>query len=296
MVLTLPAIIVLKRAFPESEIFAVASKSNKDLLGLLPFDVNVVEGAKFPGIIRKLRKEKIDIGIDFVMDWKNGNPLLLNFSHIEKKIGFCYPLRRFFIDFCVKPEKKIPILRQNFFLLKELGVNMEMGFPIDGLRVPEAEEKADVVIHPGGFYPSQRWPVEHFMELAKKIKAKTGLRVALIGGQSDLDILERLRRHFPKFLYLVNEPPLKVAAIMKKARLFIGNNSGPLHLACALGVPTISFLGPTNPWLFYPQGEKNFVFVKDLPCIGCGKAKCRRHLCMDLISPEEVWRKVREFL
>ena len=74
------------------------------------------------------------------------------------------------------------------------------------------------------------------------------------------------------------------------------NNSGPLHLAAALGVPTVSMMGPTDPVLWWPNGDDQIVIRKDAGCGPCSLGRCGPHKCMDLITVEEVFEKVRDLL
>jgi len=295
MVLTLPAIIVLKKRFKDSLITVLASKTNFEVLKLLPFEVKILIDNGFFKNVKELRNRNFDIGIDFVMNWRGLNPLLLYSGNVRKKIGFYYPFREIFYDITVRQDNRLSLLRQNFLLLKKLGIDEEIGFPIENLNIKKSDKNIDIVFHPGGYYPSQRWPLEYFIELMKRIK-EHGFRFAIIGVRMEKNILEKIRDEFPDEEYLIDASLMEIASVMKKAKLFIGNNSGPLHLASLIGISTISFLGPTNPFLFWPQGKKDFVFKKELSCIGCGKGYCKKHTCIKKIRVEEVFDKIFDIL
>ena len=70
--------------------------------------------------------------------------------------------------------------------------------------------------------------------------------------------------------------------------LFIGNNSGPLHVAGALGVPTVSVMGPSDPLRFSPRGFADRVLRRELPCSPCRRARCWHHTCLRSIEADEV--------
>jgi ADP-heptose:LPS heptosyltransferase len=93
-------------------------------------------------------------------------------------------------------------------------------------------------------------------------------------------------------LEFIGLPLDKVAALIALLKLFIANNSGPLHIACALNVPTVSTMGPTNPFLWWPQGKNHIVVKKEMDCSPCNKPKCTKHACMRSISPEEMMEAV----
>ena len=80
----------------------------------------------------------------------------------------------------------------------------------------------------------------------------------------------------------------KAAAIIYQSSIFIGNNSGLLHIAAALGRPTVSTMGPTVPWLWRPQGDNQKVIRHSLECSPCNRGVCLEHKCMELITVEEM--------
>ena len=97
---------------------------------------------------------------------------------------------------------------------------------------------------------------------------------------------------------LMDQPLSQTIALLKRASLFIGNNSGILHIAAALNTPTISTMGPTYPIEWSPYGDKghNIVLNKKLPCSPCSKGICDHHSCMNDISVDEVMDKVKLFI
>jgi len=79
-----------------------------------------------------------------------------------------------------------------------------------------------------------------------------------------------------------------VMAALNRCNLLLCNNSGPLHVASALGVPTVSTMGPTIPHLWWPIGGIHTVLRKDLPCSPCQRGRCKWHDCMKLITVDEI--------
>ena len=88
----------------------------------------------------------------------------------------------------------------------------------------------------------------------------------------------------------LNFPVRNLLALIQHCRLLVCNNSGPLHLATALGTPTVSLMGPTLPDRWWPRGEGHLVIRKDLPCMPCNEGFCRIKTldCMNQITVEEV--------
>src|SRR2546428_14100668 len=80
-------------------------------------------------------------------------------------------------------------------------------------------------------------------------------------------------------------------ALLASCDLFLGNNSGPLHVAAALGVPTVSVMGPSDPLRFAPRGPADRVVRRELPCHPCQRARCWHHTSLPALDPEEVSRQ-----
>lgn len=163
-----------------------------------------------------------------------------------------------------------------------------------------------VAVHCGGHYfIRKRWPLANFIELAGWLQTRTDRQVILVGGREDLENSLMIREAVPGALNTVGRFTLEeTAVLLKKCRLFIGNDSGPLHLAAAVNTPTIGLFGPTAPSQFYPYHPPWHTFLcKFLPCSPCYKfggglwqqiPKCSRAYCMEAITPQEVAEVARE--
>ena len=154
------------------------------------------------------------------------------------------------------------------------------------------EDKPLIGIHPGAYYESQRWPAERFVELTGQLCKMETLELFLFGGPKDEilvnEICLKINNEVP--MYIANDLR-KFAALLSHCSMLICNNSGPLHMAVALGISTISFMGPTIKERWIPTGNSHTVLRLDnLPCIGCnlGSCKIKTHDCMRLITAEIV--------
>ena len=124
------------------------------------------------------------------------------------------------------------------------------------------------------------------------------MRVLLFGGPGDEGIVDRILSLTRTRIARCLTTDIRLfAARLSHCRLLVCNNSGPLHVASALGIPTVSFMGPTVRQRWVPRGERHVVLrVDDLPCIGCNAGICRvgTHDCMRNIRPERVMEVIRE--
>lgn len=124
------------------------------------------------------------------------------------------------------------------------------------------ESRPFVAIHPGSGSPAKNWPAERFAKVAADLEARHGLTSLIVGGPADAQVLERLGTAFGRSPCLLTDRPLPVvAAVLRRARAFLGNDSGLAHLAGLLGLPTLALFGPTDPIHWSPLGPR----VRTLP-------------------------------
>ncbi len=152
---------------------------------------------------------------------------------------------------------------------------------------------------------SRRWGTDKYRELTKQLIADYGFKVILIGSADDQkegqDLAEATSTK--NVVNLAGKTSLReVAAILSRAKLFIGNDSGPAHLAAAVGAPIIVLSGADNPSSTSPQTvRKSLIYLAELECISCVKNKCplkgENHMqCMTGISVEMVMERVAELM
>jgi heptosyltransferase-2 len=134
-------------------------------------------------------------------------------------------------------------------VLSDLGINP--GKPI-------------AAIHPGGYYESQRWPAERYGLVARKLTEEFSANVIIFCGPDEKHLLSEILRISGDNVHGFTELSVRqLMAMLSKCDLFLGNNSGPLHLSAALGLPTVSLLGPTVVPLWLPWGKGHIVLRKE---------------------------------
>ena len=149
-----------------------------------------------------------------------------------------------------------------------------------------------VVLVPGARWETKEWPAEHYASLAKKIAAD-GIYVVLAGGPDEKrkgEIIEELANS-KKVINLIGNTSLReLAALIKGGKVYISADTGPLHVAAALGKPLIAMYGPTKADRTGPYGSDNAtVLVSPAQCVGCLKKHCDDWHCMKDITPEAVY-------
>jgi lipopolysaccharide heptosyltransferase II len=156
-----------------------------------------------------------------------------------------------------------------------------------------------LVVHPGASAPSRRYPPEGFAEAAGRLAREDGWQVVFSGGQSEIGLVEQIRAAMgaPSYSLAGCLDLDELAALISLAPLLIANNTGPVHVACAVGTPVVDLYALTNPQ-HTPWGVPNRVLFHDVPCKYCYKSVCPEghHNCLRLVEPAAIVRATRELL
>ena len=157
-----------------------------------------------------------------------------------------------------------------------------------------------VGLHPGGTWPAKLWPWNSFAELAIRLATELGVQVFLTGGPNDQEILDRVAKRAGKHAFRGKVFHLRhLAAILSLFSIFVSNDCGPMHLAPAVGTPTIGIFGPGEPDIWFPYSkDKGHQFLyKQVSCSPCHHDFCPiDHICMTSIQVEEVFEKIKQSL
>ncbi len=157
-----------------------------------------------------------------------------------------------------------------------------------------------VLIHPGARKALRRWKPHYFAALADWLIAEFNVKVVFIGDKSETAIIESIMvLGSNKFISAAGIGDLTfLAALMSNAKLFVGNESGPLSIASVSEIPTVGLFGPGEPNVFYPIGKKTAYVHHVLACNPCNQVKCvsPHQTCMDLITLLEVQDKIKSVI
>ena len=149
-----------------------------------------------------------------------------------------------------------------------------------------------VAIHPGASAPARRWPAERFGALAHRLWAEHGVEVLILGGAAEATLGEAIEQRMrAPAMNLMGRTSLGVlGAAIARADLFICNDSGPAHIAYAVGTPSITLFGPGNVSRWAPLNSgRHLVLHKAVECSPCAHQECPiDHRCMERIGVDEV--------
>jgi heptosyltransferase I len=313
----LPAFADLRASFPNSKIDWLVSEKHKSLLSAVRgIDAIRVLGTRAHGdfplrsLIRDLRNQHYDFAIDFQGLLKTAALSFL--SGARTRLGFSrglareFPAHWFYNRTQPKPQRQFHVLQLNRMLAGLTGAvsvsaPLEFCVPENDSRLVESmlrkEQLTDyVVINPGGGWSTKRWSLKKYGDLTRKIAVELGLPVVLTTGPGEETYYQAIAdhcgdgggvkpRHFPvSFLQLI--------PLYRKAHLVVGGDTGPFHLACALGAPVVGIFGPTSPVRNGPWRSEDEVVAHALPCSFCyGRSCATQNECMD-ISVDEVFAAI----
>jgi lipopolysaccharide heptosyltransferase II len=333
VLMTTPALRAVRETRPDRRVTLLTSPSGAEAASLVPsVDDVIVYDAPWmkattprgdPGpdltMIGRLARGRFDAAVIFTVYSQNPLPaaMLGYLAGIPLRLAHCrenpYQL---LTDWVAEPEPDRLVrheVRRQLDLVSAVGLRTDderMAIRIPGraaLRVDALLEAIDlgpgrrwVVIHPGSTAPSRRYPPEGFAEVARRLVRDHGLRVVFTGGPSEREEVEAIR------LGMGGEPSISLAgeldlaglaALLARAPLLVSNNTGPVHVAAAVGTPVVDLYALTNPQ-HTPWGVPNRVLNRDVPCKYCYKSVCpeRHHDCLRLVGPEEVVRAAIDLL
>lgn len=322
VVLTTPIIRAMRAAYPEAHIAYLAERKAVSLLEhnpylneLIPYDIkkNIFSQVLF---YRRLRTNKYDLAIDFF-----GNPrtaLLTYAAGATVRLGLDGRTRSRLYTLRIKDDGRPKTAIQFYFqFLRALGVKPTSTKTEIFLTADERREariylqwngvdidRPIVVLHSGASWPAKVWPSDRFAQLADKIIAKLGAQVILHQGPKDHKIVSEVSRKCVGNVRVLDTPPLRqLAAILSHASVCVANDSGPMHIAAAVGTKTIGIFGPgeENIWFPYEPSEGHLALRKDVWCHPCHLDFCDKRgdeymKCLNLLEVDEVLRAVERCL
>jgi heptosyltransferase-2 len=326
IVLTIPVIKTLKQKFPQSQIFFLTKSQYQDILkndpnifSLIQFDpLEKHRGISgFVKLVKELKSFDFDLVIDLHANLRSFFIRRLLKAKIKIRYNKRWLARFLLVHFKflkVRPRHTVDSYLET---LKKIGVNsseksskifldQESENFLKDFLLEKKIEKDDIVvgIHPGARWETKRWPEEKFAKVCQILNQKTELKIILFGDQKDREVIEKISPHTKdqKLFKAINLPLIQFMSLIKKCDCFVTNDSSPMHIASALGVPVVAIFGPTHPKLgFSPMGSENIVLTANVKCSPCslhGEKKCHKksRYCMDLIETEMVTEAVERLL
>jgi lipopolysaccharide heptosyltransferase II len=323
VVQALPVLRLIKRHLPASEIYwwidshlAPLLEGDPDLADVVLFErrrwATPVHWSEIWHSVLWLRQQDFDWVIDLQCLMRSG--VFAWLANGKLSIGLDEPregARGFYDHIVRRPSALTHAVDWYLLVLPALGVPVDWGFqwlpprpaaaesvrrqwPVDGARW--------IALQPGARWLNKRWPVESYAELVRLLAtANPGFHFAVLGGEDDRPLGELIARVDPaRCLDLAGRLSLpEMVEWIRLSELMVSNDTGPMHVAAALGTPVVALFGPTEPRRTGPYGQLDHVLQLNLPCVPCLKARCgyaKPFECLRAIPPAAVFDAVQRRL
>ncbi len=326
-VMTLPALGALKGLYPASEITVLARKTvipvyegNPAVAGIMEYGEGFRSVRGRFRLAGRLRKRGFDLAVLFQNAF---DAAFISFvSRIPERVGYGRDLRSGLLTRAVpftEEARRLHHIEYYMNIIRALGWRGVPGKrPLPRLYIREAEmERAHDFLQKEGinpdlpligaapgasFGPAKMWHGERFAGALEGLAEEMGAGALIFGGPGDREAAERVFEGIKgrvTTLNLAGRTTLRECmALLKGLSIFITNDSGAMHMAAALGVPTVAVFGSTDPALTGPTGPKTRVIIKKTACSPCFDRVCRfGHMdCMDAVTVEDVQEAALELL
>jgi lipopolysaccharide heptosyltransferase I len=313
----IPTAAALRQHFPEARLDWMVDPRYVELLELvegidhcIPFDPrDLVRSAHAWSVLGDLRRTHYDAVIDLQGLFKSA--VLARLAGGERTIGFPPahlrepPARVFYTD-TPDPGAATHVIQKGLGLLRALAVTATaVRFP---LRIPQSAIRAQieaefgskgyVLLNPGAAWPNKRWPAARFGAVASAIHHEHGVRSVVMWGPGEEPLAARVMAASAGAAEVA--PPTAIAdivAIARGARLMVSGDTGPLHVAGAVGTPLVALFGPTQPERNGPWAPGDVTLSRAAACSCLYERRCSRaEPCIDDITVDEVVQAVRRRL
>lgn len=326
LLMIFPSINALRNTFPDAKLSFLIAQHNVDVLGMNPYKWEIAETfiydikkehRSFFGKIRMIalvRKK----GFDLIYAPARGDgirevPLMVFLMGAWVRLGFTSGESGHLNTSGIEFSGHLSIPDQNIALLEEAGIKADdqaIRIVVNAKDQTEMAEKMSkypkpfFVLHPLASWnvSYKAWPITNYIELIRKMIEQYNGSIFLIGSPSEKEIGTGITdkiKHGHVINMIGSTTIFQMAALIKNASIFIGNDSGPLHIACALKVPSVAVFGPTSSIQLLPSDSNCTVVRRDLPCSPCylhqfdfvppcdgeeRKGECMRISVLDVLS------------
>ena len=311
ILMTTPALRGLREAFPGAHLTYVVEEPYRGLLeghGALD-EVLVLPNqsglSAFARALRKIRRERFDAVVDF-----HGGPRafqLTMLSGAPVKIGYRVKYKGALYTHSLSRQGAagpIHSVVNHYNLVRILGVPGTPG-PLESAPAGEEDVRrlnellsargleggSFIVFHFSAGNRAREWGVDNAAALVNLFTRRTELPVVLVGGPADRETAAAVLTRGGRAYSFVGEISLKqLYRLIAKSRLFVGPDSGPMHLAAAARVPIVAYFGPSIPEIFGPWKAEAMILQKNMDCRPCSQRECVHgdFRCHQSITPEEV--------
>lgn len=319
---TLPVLSALRARFPDAHLAWVVNDAYEPLVAghphldaTIPFPRGGLRGGLLSAaghvsaLVRRLRRERFDLVVDLQGLFRSG--LLSLATGAPRRVGLSTSREGaslFYTDVVpVLDGDRIHAVDRLWHAADALGAGhlpKRFVLPTDPAAAAWADEQFAGLPRPrlalavGSRWQTKRWPTDHFAALARRAQSVFGGTVVFVGAKDEAPLAEAVRSKLTgPSLNLAGRSSLpQLAALLGRADAMLANDTGPLHVACALGTPVVSPYTCTQAVLTGPYGQLGRAVETKVWCAGSLRKRCGRMECMAELTPERLWPVLEEVL
>jgi len=319
----LPVLEALYERYPHHSYYWLANDIYVDILSLNPhikqvisFPRNDLKSLGFDQKIKRLcsfyneiRALKIDIAIDLQGLMRSAIISIISGAGIRLSYPVTREFSRFFYTHRIGFNRgECHAVKENLSVLQAFGINnpaIKYSLNTDNSRFVDKfniwpAKRPVFAFQPGGQWETKRWPHKHFSRLANLLHAQYNALIILIGSPDEYQLGESIIQEAGglNIINLMGKTTIyQLPAMLSMVDILIANDSGPLHLAIAVGTRAVGIYGPTDSFRTGVYGDKAAQVKLNLPCQPCMKRSCRKGLvCLQELSPEMVMGCVKSLM
>ena len=312
MVLLTPALRALKRAYPESNLTLLLRPLVADLMKTHPYVDTCIVDTKNRGryrslteLMRRIRRAAFDVAV-VLHPTSFRNALLPFLARVPMRVGTNVNGRGMLLTASRKDDTRLHEVHRYLRVLQLLDIDTSLDALefwhtdterriIQDLLDVENVSSTDrlIALNLGTTWRTKQWDIANFAAVIEQIAhLSPDVKIVLTGSSNELALVEALPTSLPIINFVGKTSILQLGALLERCEVCLTCDSGPMHIAAAVGTPTVALFGPTDPVRHRPYSNGHEVVEKSVSCRPCYKRTCQRqdtpHLCMKEISIGEV--------
>ena len=320
MVMLTPTLRALKRVYPESDLALLLRPRVADLMQTHPYvDTCIVDNKtdgryrSFTRLVRQIRDKAFGIAV-VLHPTSFRNALLPCLARVPIRVGTNVGGRGMLLTLSCEDDTGIHEVHRYLRVLQLLNIDtapsfLEFWHTDTDRRFIERLLRAEgvlpdarvVALNLGTTWATKRWDAVNFTDVIQQIAhLAPEIKIVLTGASAEHELVKALPASLPVINLVGKTGILQLGALLERSEVCLTCDSGPMHIAAAVGTPTVSLFGPTSPVRHQPYGTGHTVLEKPVSCRPCYKQVCHRqdapHLCMKEISTTEVVRALKTLL
>ena len=306
VLLSTPVVQNLHDHFPLAQIDFLTDKFAAEVVIGNPWVSNVLtfdrKNDSSVGMIRQVREKKYDLIIDLFSNPRSA--IITRLSGARFRAGFPFRWRKYAYNIIIPPRAgNIHNIDFNLDALRRLDIpvlHFQPYFPLEGwakqfaaewFRGENLDGKQVVGLNPSGGWYTKRWGLDHYARLGDLIGQRYGASIIVLWGPGEEDDARFIQQRMKIPAQVIPKTTLsQLGAIIHRCAFIVSNDSGPMHIAASLGIPTLGIFGPTNPLQQGPYGiNHRWVRNEELDCLECSLTACPiGNICMTQLEVERV--------